>query len=229
MGAFLRLRAGLNDMTLSMTGASGFHATERGTNRVVEQILDSWLRYRPTGSDRVAWIDVCSRSVGTHSWVPVQQADVIPVEVRGVPELLETVRRAFGLSIAGLARVMAVERPTIYAWLRGPQSIRAENESRLMTVAALADEWLKKTRQLDEGSEISHHAPSAQIIDLLSSTDPDYAGVQLLIGVEASAQISEYQRSARSFKARVRKGSPRSDQSSFDLETRRPLGPIADR
>jgi transcriptional regulator with XRE-family HTH domain len=61
---------------------------------------------------------------------------------RSASEKLARIRANLSLSVAELARVLQVERPTIYAWMRDDSvSPRAENRFRLDQLHGLARRW----------------------------------------------------------------------------------------
>ena len=63
-----------------------------------------------------------------------------------VIQLLSSIRRAFGGSVADLAAMLSVRRPTIYAWMDGKSSPQSRNRARLDEVGTLAKYWISKGR-----------------------------------------------------------------------------------
>jgi transcriptional regulator with XRE-family HTH domain len=63
---------------------------------------------------------------------------------RTVDELVGSIRVAFGLTVADTARVLGVERPTIYSWLRGESTPTTSNRQRIEKVFEMADIWLSQ-------------------------------------------------------------------------------------
>ena len=56
-------------------------------------------------------------------------------------EQLAGIRRYLSLSISDLAKVLRVERPTVYSWIKGEAIPRANNVSRIGDVYSMAREW----------------------------------------------------------------------------------------
>lgn len=180
-------------------------------------LFEAWGRVIPTGANTVAWLEICSRTVSTRSWVPFDRADVPEEELRSVTELLDNIRKAFGLSIKALAAVLGVERPTIYAWLKGSINLRPENSNRLAAVAALADEWLMNALDSD-----GRRIPSPQLIEALATNEPDYVAIAGQLRQEAAQSALT---AREEFAQKVAKLPVRGSAFDFDVMTQRPLGP----
>lgn len=59
----------------------------------------------------------------------------------GVPIQLVTIRQELSLSVTDLARALQVERPTIYAWMRGQARPHQSNLKKINYLMDLAEEW----------------------------------------------------------------------------------------
>lgn len=94
-------------------------------------------------------------SGATIAWVPhdslgcrVSTATKLP---RNPSLLLDTrermtgLRRYFSLTVTDLAKILRVERPTIYAWLKGSSEPHSGNLRRLEKIYRLAQEWRAKS------------------------------------------------------------------------------------
>lgn len=74
-----------------------------------------------------------------------ERTDELPEEkpaFLSVQQLVESILQELGLNISETARVLRVERPTIYSWLKDPNAnLRVENNERLRLVYELAVYW----------------------------------------------------------------------------------------
>jgi transcriptional regulator with XRE-family HTH domain len=64
----------------------------------------------------------------------VPLADDVPTEILFIKSVL-------GLSVTAMARALHVERPTIYAWMKGTSSPSAGNLERIGQLRAIASKW----------------------------------------------------------------------------------------
>ena len=58
-----------------------------------------------------------------------------------VSEAIATIRSALSLQVKELAEALRVERPTVYAWIRGESSPQPENRERLAAILRVAQGW----------------------------------------------------------------------------------------
>jgi transcriptional regulator with XRE-family HTH domain len=90
----------------------------------------------------VAW--VAHDSLAYRVIAPAQIQLNVPLFV-DTSERMTGLRRYFSLTVTDLARVLRVERPTIYAWLKGSSAPHSGNLRRLEKIYRLAQEWRAKS------------------------------------------------------------------------------------
>jgi hypothetical protein len=88
-----------------------------------------------------------------------------------VSELLSIVRRAFGGSVADLAAILNVRRPTIYAWMDGKSAPQLKNRARLDEIATLAKYWTRTGRGPATEFLASRPADARRLRQLLASEE----------------------------------------------------------
>lgn len=86
-------------------------------------------------------------------------------------ELLSSIRRAFGGSVADLATMLRVRRPTIYAWMDGKSSPQRRNRARLDELGTLAKYWISKARGPASVLLAARPADAARLRTLLISEE----------------------------------------------------------
>jgi hypothetical protein len=96
-----------------------------------------------------------------------RHSDAAESEPDVVSQLLSTIRTAFGGSIAELATMLRVRRPTIYAWMDGTSSPQRKNRARLDGVATVAKYWIRKGRGSASEFFASRPADAARLRELL--------------------------------------------------------------
>lgn len=80
------------------------------------------------------------RSVGTRTSTNTStEADL------SVADLVSNVKLALGVNVSELARILGVERPTIYSWIKGSASPVASNWARINEVADYATYWSQRS------------------------------------------------------------------------------------
>jgi len=70
----------------------------------------------------------------------------IESKILAVDEMLAAIRSTLSLNVSELARVLKVERPTIYAWMNSESLPHRENQSKLDRLFAAAQIWLGITQ-----------------------------------------------------------------------------------
>jgi DNA-binding transcriptional regulator YiaG len=134
--------ADANGLTLpfEVTGRSGGVSTHAIGIEAFSRMGD----FAGTGSDLANVLKMLGANLRARSGssVRVHVSDVDYLDAsKPVSEAVDTIRKSFALSVTDLAAVLAVERPTIYSWLRdqaAPSRARAE---RLGNVLRYADLW----------------------------------------------------------------------------------------
>jgi hypothetical protein len=125
-------------------------ATPHWSPRIADEFLwktsafSGWLATYTAGNAAVLIEDVCNRSGSVTSLVKSREVTgaSVPSE-QNMPEMLATIQSAFGLTVTGLAAVLRVERPTIYAWLKQTSAPSPANALRARKVFGLAQLWLQ--------------------------------------------------------------------------------------
>ena len=90
----------------------------------------------------------------------------------GVAEAVAEIRSVLSLQIKELAGVLAVERPTIYAWLRGEAKPQSLNRKKLKLLLGIVGEW-KKLSDAPVGASVRDDLdPDGQsLVDMLRQSD----------------------------------------------------------
>jgi DNA-binding transcriptional regulator YiaG len=121
--------------------------------------------------------------------IAFQQQPVIQIEVGQqaiapitVPQKLECIREAFGVSTSALADVLAVSRPTVYQWIKGQSEPTGENRNRLDQVALHAATW----RKAFPGENMDHWLTDSEpgqtsLLDLLRQESQDTGAIRQLM------------------------------------------------
>jgi DNA-binding transcriptional regulator YiaG len=81
-----------------------------------------------------------STSPFTDTYIRLTRA-VPTIECKSVSEILIGLRAHFSLNTSELARVLGVERPTIYAWSKGTVTVRQQHRARLASLNRLLTFW----------------------------------------------------------------------------------------
>lgn len=85
--------------------------------------------------------------------------------------MLAEIRSIVGLNIAETARVIGVERPTIYAWLSDRSTPQRANSLRLVRIADLAARWRRRS-EMPLGDRARLAGPDGRSIVDLMALDP---------------------------------------------------------
>ena len=93
-------------------------------------------------------------------------------------ELLAGIRRYFSLNIANLARVLRVERPTVYSWITGAVTPRLENLSRIQKIHTLAKEWRKVSSEPVRGMLTIGYSGMPSLLDQLQQEVIDETAIR---------------------------------------------------
>ncbi|TFB71900.1 hypothetical protein E3O06_11615 [Cryobacterium glaciale] len=135
------------------------------------------------------------------------------------------IRRTFRLSVTDLAAVLAVERPTVYSWLKDASTPSAANEKRLQAISTLANSWSRSAAPDLAPSLKGQTSFGGTLLDALKRLDLPQEKIKEHLSMEA---LVAKRNPARDFAALARKAgiAPRPD-ADFDIATRRPLGPDA--
>jgi hypothetical protein len=99
-----------------------------------------------------SYLTVVSRKF-LESTSPFSTVTEAPAQTQGseepvlVPEILLRLRAHFSLNTSELARVLDVERPTIYAWSKEDVTVRKQHRARLLALDRILRFWTRLSRQ----------------------------------------------------------------------------------
>jgi hypothetical protein len=140
--------------SINITGVTGGYKQELGPFAFFETVLGSWAQvaYRGTGgllSQRAMQSVIPASGAYFVVRTPAQPAVVLhpaatPVDVS---RQLAFARHYLSLNATDLARILLVERPTIYAWLDGRWDPKQENRARIRRLFEFARRWQEISRQ----------------------------------------------------------------------------------
>lgn len=127
-----------------------------------------------------------------------------------VRRMVELIQEAFSLTVKHLAQALHVERPTVYAWMRGAEpKLKAENRARLEAVYRLAERWngynvgpmgSRVLAPLDDGSSF------AQVLAGEDLNSPVIAQAMDVIARHAKGEESPFRtRAAEAWQDKLRK------------------------
>jgi predicted transcriptional regulator len=107
-------------------------------------------------------------------------------------EMVSAIRSSLSLDITEMARIVHVERPIIYEWIRGHSNPSPDNQERLSKVFAIAQQW-KSLSPLPVDSYVRQTDITGEsIVDLLSEefidTDKVLARLKVLANIQKKAK-----------------------------------------
>jgi transcriptional regulator with XRE-family HTH domain len=113
-------------------------------------------------------------------------------------EMVSAIRSSLSLNINEMARVVHVERPTIYEWIGGRSNPHPDNLERLGKVFAIGQQW-RNTFPLSVNSYVRRPDISGKfIIDLLSEefidTDKVLVRLKELANIQSKAKKESLQK-----------------------------------
>jgi len=127
-------------------------------------------------------------------------------------DMVAAVKAAFGLSVSQLARIMGVQRPTVYAWLDeegGPDALRAANRERLLQLTALAEEWNRRSSASARGVLERHVIAGKTLLQWLAQEPLDIDAARRAVAAAADAVKREREARKPSLAERLKaKGFP---------------------
>jgi len=139
-----------------------------------DRILGSFHGFDGSGSsseaDRV-WFE-------TTSYSPEEQRVSLPTEAV-VASIVAEIRSTLSLNVKELAEILKVQRPTIYAWMRGEQKPQGENRRRLSQLARVARLWLQMSN-LPLGTLVreSLDENGRSLVDAFAEENIDYGSIE---------------------------------------------------
>jgi transcriptional regulator with XRE-family HTH domain len=136
--------------------------------------------------------------------------DTMPAPaVQSLAERVSAIKAAFGLTISQLAKVLRVERQTIYDWMdeENPRPLQVQKQERLAAIQRLAIQW-NKVCQWPAGKGIATYTTveGDTLLDLLSADVLDEARLQPVMRGLSEQVKGEWQcREERSFGEQARR------------------------
>lgn len=96
-------------------------------------------------------------------------------------EQLVGIRRYLSLSVSDLAKVLRVERPTVYSWLKGEAVPRSGNVNRIGAIYSVAREWRSMSSEPIRGMLNTAYGGDTTLLGLLSDEIVDEAATHQLL------------------------------------------------
>ncbi len=123
-----------------------------------------------TGSQTRVWYEVASADISMTRQTPVSFS---------AASVVASIRSSLSLQMKELARVLGVERPTVYAWMRDEAQPQPQNRARLVELHKFASDW-NRLSKLPIGPRVRRElGPEGKsLVDLLAETDIDFRSVQ---------------------------------------------------
>jgi hypothetical protein len=229
---------------------SGYDWTSSGIDRTVApmpdtDLLDIWTtlagreppyRARTTaqsfGQDWWRWLAnrMPFLTAGTGGFVTIARSSLRPASSLVAPrDVIANLRSALSLNMSEVARVLRVERPTVYAWLRSDSVPQRSNSIRLARLNDVARRWQRgMTAPLGDAVRTAG-TDGRSLVDLLA-TDPlpeEHIEQRLAEAVRDVMDAARPRIPPVRDAARRRGISPggRGPHSEVDFLTGRPFGP----
>jgi hypothetical protein len=164
-------------------------------------------------------------SSGVRATLPIDMA-ADEDSVYTAETILAELRSILGLNVAEMARVVRVERPTIYAWLARRSVPQQANGVRLARLEGVVGMWRRLTDQVPGSLVRAPGSDGRSLVDLLA-LDPIPEGlVGNRMGEMARAAANPRGASVREIAERhgIRVGTRPESQREIDWLTRRPFG-----
>jgi len=92
--------------------------------------------------------------------------------------MVASIRSTLSLNMSETAAVLHVERPTVYAWLRGDTIPKQDNVERLRLIYELASWWADRRRDTVGPAIRQPKSGGTSILDLLQAAEPDGTDVK---------------------------------------------------
>lgn len=108
-----------------------------------------------------------------------------------IADAVAEIRVALSLQVKELARVVRVERPTVYAWLRGEARPQPANRNRIAELLDIARRWnAMSNRPLGAPVRGAMNSRGQTLVDLLAETRPNQEAIEDLMQ-QVAIQITE--------------------------------------
>jgi transcriptional regulator with XRE-family HTH domain len=158
---------------VSPTGLGVAAPSESDLQMIVKYLSEIYFRIGSAGSLDAEMINFIKASSGVmgEMLANIKSARAPRKEQSYLPspgEMVSAIRSSLSLNISEMARVVRVERPTIYEWIGGRSNPHPDNRERLSKVFAMSQEW-KKLSPLPVDSYVRQpDITGKSIVDLLS-------------------------------------------------------------
>lgn len=177
-------------------------------------------------------VEIALASLQTASGIAVQEQASAAQATRpggSAPERVARIRASLGLNVSETARVLGVQRPTIYAWLADHSRPQRSHWLRLMAIDEIASAWMRRSA-LPIGDEIRQPGMDGRLLVDLLAEEPLPVGLiqERLAAIAPSTRgaarstptVPSVRESARRLGLEVTAGA---DQRQLDWITRRPF------
>jgi hypothetical protein len=101
--------------------------------------------------------------------------------VDSAADLLTRIRAHLSFNTTEIARVLGVERPTIYGWMKATHFPQLEHRARLLNLAKLATFWTEHSRQPLGDLKNAFVQEGSTVLELLSMAGSDYVKAERVL------------------------------------------------
>ncbi len=191
----------LRQYIVSPTGLDVVTPSQSNLQKKLEQILKLYFQIGTAGSldaEMIHFIKSSSGVTGEFLSNIKSAKDPIREKSYSAGEMVSAIRSSLSLNITEMARVVRVERPTIYEWIGGRSNPHPDNRERLIKVFAISQEW-KRLSPLPVDSYVRQpNSTGKSIMDLLSEesidTDKVLASLRTLANIQREAKEDSSQK-----------------------------------
>jgi hypothetical protein len=126
---------------------------------------------------------VASPTCATYSGIQNRLRSIVETnEVVDSPsDLLTRIRAHFSFNTTEIARVLGVERPTIYGWMKATHFPQSEHRARLVNLAKLATFWTEHSSEPLGDLKNTFVQEGSTFLELLSAAGGDYAKAERVL------------------------------------------------
>jgi hypothetical protein len=129
--------------------------------------------------------------------IPVRRAREIREVSLDLPHRIGAIKQSLSLNMTQLARVLGVERPTVYSWIGGISLPQANNEERLVKLYSIARDW-RRASSAPVGEYLSRSFDDGRsLLDWLSDADLNLLAIQNSLTEIRSQLVQSAQTSPR--------------------------------
>jgi DNA-binding transcriptional regulator YiaG len=176
---------------VSPTGLGVAAPSESDLQIIVKYLSEIYFRIGSAGSLDAEMINFIKASSGVMSEMLANiKSARVPSKAQSYSpgEMVSAIRSSLSLNITEVARVVRVERPTIYEWIGDRSNPHPDNRERLSRVFVISQEW-KKLSPLPVDSYVRQSDITGKsLIDLLSEESIDTEKVLTSLNALANIQ-----------------------------------------